>query len=491
MGTEKKALFCWEYGDGSGHVIPYLSLIEGLIARGWSVAVAARNTAEIGVRVRAAGASLYQAPVSMGIFPELDLDAASSAESLLKLGYGHEDLLDGVFTSWRSLISLIDADLVIASYAPTALLAAQSLAVPAVMIGSGFDCPVAANPAPLLTPWKAGIEQRLAASEDRVLSTINSVLQRHRLPRRKFALDLYQVPTLLCTWPALDFFAEYRLQTNNKTEYLGSLPAATSANNANHANRANRANGTSSTANTGELFADDSIEGVNIFAYLRNSPQVEPLLSALVKYGDDRDKTRDDRTRGGRTLVYCPNATSAQKQKWHARYAGSLHFAERAVNIAALLSTPQLKLVISNAGHALTAQTLIRGKPMLLLPMHGEQADVARRAVALGAAIAVSPHERHPKFARHLESLLDHNGLADKAAQFARRQLEAVGSLGGVTPVLVNTENARTVANAADVADVADAADAAAMNALHIALDYCENQIILHPHVSMSIQSAR
>lgn len=379
----KRALFCWEIGEGSGHVAPYLSLVEGLHLRGWEVAVVARNTAEVGARVQACGATLFQAPVCLSIFPEMDRSSYNSTELLLQHGYGYESIFDGMFSSWLSLLQTWQPDLVIGSNAPTAHLAAQCLGVPDIAVGTGQTCPIAANPAPLTRPWQQGIEQRIAASEDRVRRTINTVLQQHGFARRQFPMDMYaNVPALLCTVAELDHFGPHR---SAAATYLGSLPAA------------------SSDRDSQQQELTGSFDS---FVYLRYTKAIDPLLSALAK-------------RSTSSLIYMPNLTPNERVKLEAQHGPVLVFASAAVNMKQIL--PQVKLVISEAGHGLTLQCLLNGKPLLLLPTHFEQSVVAANAVRLGAAVIISPTEQHPKFHRRIDDLLQNASYLEAARRFANR----------------------------------------------------------------------
>jgi UDP:flavonoid glycosyltransferase YjiC (YdhE family) len=101
-----------------------------------------------------------------------------------------------------------------------------------------------------------------------------------------------------------------------------------------------------------------------------------------------------------------------------AEHGESLEFAAEAVDLRQVLST--VKLVISNAGHGLTLQCLLAGKPLLLLPTHWEQSLVAGMAVKIGAAIAVLPNEQHPKFHRRIDDLLQNTAYRDAAEGFAK-----------------------------------------------------------------------
>jgi hypothetical protein len=356
-------------------------LLVALKARGWETAVAARNTAEVGARVKASGAMLLQAPVCMGIFPELDAQSYSTTELLLQHGYGYEPTLDGIFSSWLGLMRSWEPDLVIGSGAPAAHLAAQSLGIADIAIGSGFNCPAAMSPAPLIRPWYAGVEKRLAVSEDRVLLTLNAVMKSHAFPRRQFPMDMYHdVPTLLCTVAELDHFGEHR----RDAEYVGMLPAFD----------ANAAAGSDPRAHC------------EIFVYLRHQQNVTPLLAALAK-------------RPEATSIFMPNLTPISRGELARQFGSRLNFLERAQDISAVLS--EAKLVVSNAGHNLALQSLLAGCPLLLLPTHWEQARVAELATRVGAAMQVLPTERNPKFSRMLEQLLSTASYRECAVAIAEK----------------------------------------------------------------------
>jgi Glycosyltransferase family 28 C-terminal domain len=379
----QRVLFCWEVGEGSGHVVPYLSLLQALRARGWEVAVAARNTAEVGARIKASGALLLQAPVCLSIFPELDRQSFSTTELLLQHGYGYVPVLDGKFSAWRGMMEMWRPDLVIGSGAPTAHLVAQSLGIADIAIGSGFNCPPALSPAPMIRPWQVGITERLAVSEDRALQTMNTVLGQHGFGKRRFAMDMYlNLPTLLCTLAELDHYGAHR--GTGTSHYLGMLPQQNNVTN-------------------------DKTKPAEIFAYLRYQASVEPLFAALAK-------------RGAPTTVFMPNLTQAQYAKLTATYtqtAPTITFVMDAVDINRILQ--EAKLVISNAGHNLTLQTLLEGCPLLCLPTHWEQQTVAELTVKVGAAINISAHEQHPKFKRAIDQLLDNADYKTAALAFAER----------------------------------------------------------------------
>lgn len=382
-----RALFCWENGEGSGHVVPYLSLVESLVARGWQVAVAARNTAEVGARVQTSGAELLQAPVCLSLFSDLDSQSFSTTELLLQHGYGHEPTLNGIVSAWLGMMRTWQPDLVIGSGAPAAHLVAQCLGIPDVAIGSGFNCPIPVGPAPLMRAWQPGIEQRISQSEDRALQTINAVMVSHGFAKRKFAMDMFLgVPQLLCTVAELDHFSDFR----GEARYLGMLPSATRALDAPHDAPA----------------LQEASEMVDVLVYLRANKSAEALLASVAKLGVP-------------TLAYIPGLSAAQRLKWEVAYSPAIKFSVGPVDIEKTLS--RVQLVVSNAGHNLTLQALLAGKPLLLFPSHWEQGVVAQRAAKIGAAIEVQVNDPHPKFRRWLDELFNQSLHPQAAQRFAER----------------------------------------------------------------------
>jgi len=154
-------------------------------------------------------------------------------------------------------------------------------------------------------------------------------------------------------------------------------------------------------------------KGADIFVYVRHSGSIEAMLAALAK-------------RSEFSLAYMPDLMPAQITRLEAKYGSKIVFAKKAVDILQILQ--HAKLLITNAGHSLTMQTLLAGKPLLLLPTHWEQSAVANMAVKTGAAIAVLPSEQHPKFHRRIDELLQEPTYREAAEAFAKRYQHLSGA---------------------------------------------------------------
>ncbi len=69
----------------------------------------------------------------------------------------------------------------------------------------------------------------------------------------------------------------------------------------------------------------------------------------------------------------------------------------------------------------MTAEALLAGKPVLLLPTQLEQFLITRRVVRYGAGLGIAPDVSDADFAAALHELLDDRSYADKAGQFRDR----------------------------------------------------------------------
>lgn len=376
-GSQPHALFCWELGYHHGHVSPYLGLLEALVRRGWTVSLALSNTAPGAQFCREAGLRLFQAPVCQQSFSGIPSVPFSLAELLLGFGFAHAETLAGLVGAWRGLYSALEPDLVIASNAPSALVAARAEGLPALRIGIGFDCPPPGERTPLTRPWEPGIDERLETSEALCRSTINEVLRLNRAqPVVRVSEVLCECETLLCSYPELDYFGP------REARYLGLLPEKPAG--------------------------QPAGEPVDVLAYVRlEHPHTERLFKAL-------------KTLGLRAMAYCPDISEAGKAHWQ---GDGLRFSDGPLELASWLGN--CRAVANYAGHGMTARSLLAGRPLLLMPSNLEQLANASKAASLGAALMVEPGDRHPRLDKMLRSILEEPRHAEAARAFATRHASA------------------------------------------------------------------
>lgn len=369
---------CWELGAGLGHAARLKSLALPLRARGHRVSLVLRDLVQPRRLLADSALALLQAPVWLHRTAGLPAVQTSLAEILLAVGYLDADALAGLCEGWRGLLRQGQADLVIADYAPTALLAARSLGIPGVAVGTGFQVPPAGQPLPPLVLNEADPPSpaRLRAAEARVLDSANRVLSLHGAPPLAHACALLRGDdALLCTWPELDHYAR-----GGDGPWLGPNLAPPAG---------------------GEA-AWPAGTGPRVFAYLRaGHPGSREALEALVR-------------QGCRVLCYMPEVAGGAPAPVA---SPQLAFARAPVSMASALDG--CELVACHAGEATTTQALLAGRPLLMLPVSAESFLMARRVAQIKAGINAPAGPRD--WDGCVRALLDAPRYREAAGAFARR----------------------------------------------------------------------
>ncbi|MCD2516247.1 hypothetical protein LQ564_07945 [Massilia sp. G4R7] len=367
---------CWELGAGLGHAARLRSIALPLTARGHRVTYVLRDLVQPRRLLRDNGIEVLQAPVWLHRTAGLPQVQASLAEILLAVGYLDAEALAGLCAGWRGLFRQGRPDFVIADYAPTAMLAARSMGIRSAAIGTGFQVPPAAQPLPAFYPGLP--EQRLRSTEARVLDSVNRVLALHGATPLAHACELLRGDeALLCGWPQLDHYGR-----PGDGPWLGPSLAP---------------------AVPGEVVWPQA-EGPRVFAYLKaEGAGVRDVLAALVR-------------RGCRVLCYLPEVASGAPAPLDSPL---LRFASTPVPLPAALA--ECELVVCHAGEATTAQSLLAGRPLLLLPMATESLLMARQVERIGAGINALAAPGPCDWDGVVGALLDTPAYRDAARAFARR----------------------------------------------------------------------
>lgn len=370
---------------------PYLGLLSAMAENGWDIALALRNTSVVDRAIRNRW-PVFQAPVCVNEFTGISSTPANHTEIYLGFGYAHQETLAGLVAGWRAIVDSWCPGLVFANYAPTSQLAARASGIPCVRIGTGFECPPPGSRSPLLQAWSPGIEARLERAETLALRNANGVLREWgAAPCESLSELLNEVPTLVATVPEFDEFPGRA----GPHEYLGSL----------------------SMANSGGM---DPGREFDLFAYLRVvHPRTAETMAAIAALGRP-------------AFVHMPDATEAQCLGWTGR---DLVVSREPADLTRVL--PRVQAVVCYASHGMALDSLLAGKPMLLLPSHAEQQRTADRVAALGAGVVIDPHGPKGKVAAALRRVLDDTALRDAAEVFAARQ-----STGGKPPAVDRVEAA-------------------------------------------------
>ena len=370
-----RVLCAWEFGGDLGHVRRWMPIARELRSMGHEPLLVFRDIAPLGEAARESFDGL-QAPL-LRMPARQNPSPLNASDILLNLGYDDPPGLAGALRAWLSLVELAKPDLVVADYAPTALLAARASRLPRLTIGTGFSVPRLADPLPSLRDWSPSEEDTLRRLDARLVSVIAKAFE--RLPRAgpapRRARELFDAEAhLLCTFPELDPFGP-----RDGVEYLGPQGDATSGTPA----RWER-------------------PGPHVFAYLKpRDPRFGAVIEGL-------------RSLRAEVLVAAPGIDEAQAR---ALSSASLHVHRTPLDLEALL--PGADLCVSHAGPGLAARACVAGVPLALLPMQLEQYLVARRLVASGTSRMISPDEPPRDYGPWLAEALEDEGMQSKAREHA------------------------------------------------------------------------
>lgn len=371
-------VFCWELGAGLGHAARIRSLAQPLAARGHRISLVLRDLVLTRKLLAGLGLPAFQAPLWLHRTLGLPEQPGSLAEILLGCGYLDADALAGLCAGWRALFAQDRPDLVVADYAPTALLAARTLGVPAAAIGPGFYLPPANQALPQLALHGEVAPARLAAAERRLLASCNAVLEEQgAAPLRRAAELLLGDHPLLCTWPELDHYGR-----SGGGPWLGpNLPPA---------------------AGIAPEWPEG--EGPRAFAYLsRTMPENETVLAALLR-------------QGCRVLCYAPDVAAGKPAPIvhpALRYAAGPVDLDKAFEDCALF--------VGQAGEGSVARALLAGVPLLMLAHSAESFMTARRVRQLGAGINARETPQPRDWDAMVRALLGDPSYRAAATAFARR----------------------------------------------------------------------
>jgi UDP:flavonoid glycosyltransferase YjiC (YdhE family) len=376
----------WELGGNLGHVSVLLPIALALKDRGHEVRLFLREIAPARDFPGADQVASEGAPIWVGPTPYPN--PINFGQILLNFGYANPSQLEPLIEAWRERLS--GADLIVSHCSPSALIAARTLGIQSVEISQGFHVPPAAFPTPALREWESVPIPALQAADLQSLEAINAALSRHSSAPLRTLGDLYSSRSVLLTYPEIDTYVN-----RSDAQYVGIVP----------------------TGESGAVPVWPAGSGPRVFAYVYSHYVGLPnLLAALAELDVP-------------TLAFCRDIDPGLK----ARYQSStLRFSDAPMSVSAMV--PQSDLVICHANHQMTAQALLAGKPLLLLPTQVEQMLIARRVERIGAGVTVAPVSPTSDFALPLAILAEGKGHAECARAFAARydRLDRAAMLAGI-----------------------------------------------------------
>jgi UDP:flavonoid glycosyltransferase YjiC (YdhE family) len=352
-----RIVFAWELGGHTGHVTTLMPVARAMQARGHEVRLLLRDPRS-GADLEGAG-DIPRAPAPIWAGPVTHENPLNFGQILHNFGYQYPDSVRQLIGAWRE--RLADADAVVANVAPAAHIAARTLGLPSFEISQGFHVPPPSMPAPPLRHWEPAPRAALEAGDRAVLGAINATLAAHGARPLDTIGALFEGRAMLLTYPELDIYPE-----RGPAEYYG-------------------------VPQSGEGSAVPAWprgRGPKVFGYLyRYFTGLEPLLAALARLE-------------ARTLLLCRGVNAELLRKYA---GGSVKVLNEPMAVSRIL--PECDVVVCHSSHQMTAQSLLAGKPLLLLPTQLEQFLIMRRVLRLGAGLGVDPGVPDADYARALGEL--------------------------------------------------------------------------------------
>lgn len=332
-------LCIWELGGATGHLANLAPWVEEAIRRGHRVTLATPHPERCARQFAGLDIEYVTAPRPL-LQRESPKSQMLSWTQVVLHALGPADELATRIEHWQRLFSQLEPDLVVYEYAPTALIASLQHGWQKWITGNGFTLPRADLPYFGLFPRIRNTQDNarsLAQAESQLLELVNAV--QPIVLERPEALFSLADELLLMTLPAMDPFGE-----RGTPPYLGI-----------------------GTAGVGAAPQWPEGDGAKVFGYLQPFPGLQFLLEHL-----DR--------RGVRMLVYCPALPAAIRTAFP-----RIAFAEGPVDLEQAFE--QARLVVTMGNHTTTAQAVLAGTPLLLLPNGLEQFYTARRIVNAGVGV--------------------------------------------------------------------------------------------------------
>lgn len=364
-------LLAWELGAGFGHLANMLPLAYALRARGDNLHFASRDLARLPRDIRA-DSKLWQAPAKSSQFKRAIASPRSYADIVHNCGFGEASELHAISAAWMNLYAATRPDIVLCEHSPTALLAARQMGIPAIMLGTGFCCPIPERPLRDLRIWTAPDDERSGHTEQLLLDHCNQILESNK--RLEYFGQLFDVPSLAMTVPELDPYGVRPL-----SEYCGAW---------------------SYQAGVSPVWPKGS--GPRVFAYLNSFATLPLLLAMLIEM----------------QLPSLVVGVGIAKEVQRNASGSSLTFVDQPLDMNQVLK--ECDIGICNANHGTTIGLLSAGRPALYLPLHLEQTLTAHVVHRLGGGLMASIH--HPEqIALRLLEVLRNPQFAVGALEISRR----------------------------------------------------------------------
>ena len=368
--------FAWELGGELGHSMACNSLARAMRARGHHIGFMFRELHGLSHLPSLEAHDVFQAPVSVSEGHGQPVPA-SFADILIGSGYDRPQHLAGLLAGWFALLGRWKPDLLVADFAPTALLAARVMGLRCVAYSNGFSVPPRLTPLPAFRFDEPIDPRKVEQADTRALATVNGALARFGVaPLERLAQQFETDEDFLATFPELDSYAG-----RPTSGYWGPRVSFDS----------------------GIEVKWPAGDGKRIAVYIKQSSK---LIDALID-----------------TLAAGPHRVAAFIPDLNAERVARLRsdkriVSERPIRLGPLLG--ECDLLISHGGN-ICPGSLMSGVPQLVLPTQYEQYLTAHRIAQLGAGAWIGPEASPDTIAQMLSRVLNDPMVKDAARSYAAR----------------------------------------------------------------------
>ena len=387
-------LLVGEMGGELGHLATLSALAAALVQRGDRVTVVVNHLGRAAPLFAGLPVTLLQAPIWRHPLP-LSVEQGSLATILWRYGFCDADRLWPYLQAWRHLCALVNPDLVVLDYAPTALLALRHQPVPLLITGFAFGAPLTGCPLPR---WP--LETRSAGSapavlpetafansppltieqvEAQVLATINQLLVEDGHSPLAAVADLFATDGVAFTQ-----LAELDPQSGLRpaSDYVGPL----------------------TPARAGQAVDWQTSPGQRVLAYLKPGwPEATRLLTEL-------------KARGCELACFYP---AELPEEWLPLLGPEFRIGRQPLELTSAL--PTADLLICHGGIGSLSLALLAGSPVLCLPRQSEQLLNSQQASQLQVGRLLLPGADAEQIEQCLHQLLHSDDYRHGARRIAAR----------------------------------------------------------------------
>ena len=206
----RRALLAWESGSGRGHIVALRTVAEAISDRFECDAALCRmkHADELASTCVSVFQARYLRYDPNSLRKGSSVKTATWGEFLGDIGFRDADFLAGQIGWWKSVIQRRNITMVIADFAPCAMLAARSLGIPCVAISPGYGVvPGHLTEFPVLIP---DYSTRLY-DEAEMVAAINAAGALHDVPPLQYLPQLYDCDAhIIRSLPMLDPYQAHR-----------------------------------------------------------------------------------------------------------------------------------------------------------------------------------------------------------------------------------------------------------------------------------------